>query len=298
MIEITFTEEGLWEAAVYFIGLYSQLTEKKIALIEVQPNEIETYQDTIIYPPNTMQDMKFKVPKQKFSDKMQLKFDLLENFIFKQCILDEEYKILEMPLLLAFSHHINSIVDPKHKFSFLMNLFTSKYSPYKITKTTTGKGVMYKGITLMSQQANQKKTNKPSKSKKITNTINNPKPINFESLNLQSSTNHSADTSLNNLLNSPLINIQPITQSTPSLPTITLSKNISFPVKLSSLPINLPVSTENKLPILPSIVIPTFQPVISTLKPVVPILKPVVPTFQPSIMPTFQPSVISLSNHQ
>jgi hypothetical protein len=290
MIEITFTKEGLWKAAVYFIGLYFQLTEKKIALIEVQPNEIETYQDTIINSPNTMQDMKFKAPKQTFSDKMQLKFDLLEKFIFKQCVLDEKHKILEMPLLLAFSHHINSIVDPKHEFSFLMNLFTSKYPQFNITKTSTGKGIMYKGITLIDHLVNQKKTNKQSKSKKITTTNNNnPKPTNFESIDLQSSTDQLKQSTNSQSINkntqssnSPLINIPLITQLPLSIQAVTPSQNISFQSislpKTTSIPINLSIKNTNKSPVLSSVVIPTFKPSI-------------IPTFQPSVVPTFKSTI-------
>ncbi len=279
MIEITFTEEGLWEAAVYFIGLYSQLTEKKIALIDVQPNEIETYQDTIINPPNIMQDMKFKVPKQTFSDKMQLKFDLLEKFIFHQCVLDEEHKILASPLLLAFSHHINSIIEPTHEFPFLMKLFTSKYPQFNITKTSTSKGIMYKRVTLINYLVNQKKINKQSKSKKITN--NNPKPINFESNDFQSNSNQSSQLinfhplPIKNQLNitQPITLLQSfeITSPTKIIPTqskLVLLLIFSQPINISSSLINLPIQNTVKSPILPTqnIVKPSILPSVVIFK--------------------------------
>ncbi len=91
MIEITFTEKGLWDTAVYFIGLYSQLTNKQIALIEVKASEIEIYKDTIINPPSTIFDLKFKVPKQKFSDRIQEKLKLLEKFMLQQCVFNEKF---------------------------------------------------------------------------------------------------------------------------------------------------------------------------------------------------------------
>ncbi len=145
MFEVTFTQESVWDAAVYFIGLYSQLSNKQIALIEVQPNETETYKDTIINPPNTSINVKFKVLKPKFSDKMQLKYDLLETFILQQYVFDEDYKISRKLLLSTF------IIEPKHEFPFLMNLLIIKYPQFNITKTTTDKSVVYKGITLTDQ---------------------------------------------------------------------------------------------------------------------------------------------------
>lgn len=210
MIEITFSEQGLWNAATYFIGLYSQLTKKQIAFVEVESEQdLEFYKDTIISPPEVMVDMKFKIPKtKKFSDKIQLKFDLFEKFMIQNCSVDKDHQILGMLLLSNFGKFINDSVEPIHEFPSLMKLFVNKYPQLNIQKATSSKGAIYKGITLTGcpntlQQSKKVHNSKQSKTFKLVNTLNSL-PIS------QSTTSHSiiSNLSISESTNSQSTNLQ------------------------------------------------------------------------------------------
>ncbi len=108
-------------------------------------------------------------------------------------------------------------------------IITSKYLQFNISKTSTNKGVIYKGITLTNQVLNQQKIKNQNQFEQTKNQYNKiPIPINFESTDFQSNSNQSAQ--LINFHSLPITNQLNITQPI----TFLQSFEITTPTKIIS----------------------------------------------------------------
>lgn len=161
-IYIDHSPESILNAAKTFMSYYTGLTGIELMMcgIDNLPEyQIEEYKKCgiIISGTNTFRNHRYTSPKEsQFASRIDRTYESFLSFIRLRCNCIDGCSVPASALLNEFSTVLGRHINSNKEFPALMNKLMSMEEYSGIEKKSTGKGIVYTGITLKSRSLEEK----------------------------------------------------------------------------------------------------------------------------------------------
>ena len=145
---VNYDPNEIYFAGEYLLTLFSKMTGRKLAVIEVSEEELGDYEGTVLHEAFIEQNVIFKIPK-PVKPKIDDLYESLCDMIGESYIIGGQQSTFAFALRTHLQVFSGSVIDAKSTFPTLMDRFITDHNYHNsITKIRLRDGMSYKGIHL------------------------------------------------------------------------------------------------------------------------------------------------------